>query len=301
MRTAFFSASVVAGLILNLIPASIPASAANLASPTAAVSKLQSSPKMLTATGEGAMPTVKEQPNRAKAYLQAKSYAQAQAVANLILEARGTNVNYRATGKGYVMDEQMSQEITGMVEHVQMVSERRVQIGKDTVVEVKVQAPMPERLRKPPTKQVAAKSGAGPSWMVASTVPIAPSSNSFRRAKEAAYTSVVIDALGLGVTRAMSPKILRRDGSEVWGTLKVDFDFLADHGIVAYARTLGEAYTNSRAGDNPLVLRAKQRGACPYRCDVVLSDDDADYLISENRRSAFLSDFRVIFLVDGRR
>lgn len=284
-----------------LIASSICPAAATSASPTPADAKPQSPPKqlvMLTAIGEGAMPTTKEQPNRAKAYLQAKSYAHSQALANLIQAARGTIVKYRATGKDYTVDEQISQEITGIVEHVQTVSERRVQIGKDTVVELKVQAPTPERWRKAPLKSVAAKVGTGPSWVMASAAPVTPTPISYRKAKEEAYTSVVIDALGLGVTRAMSPKVQRYDGSEVWGTLKVDYDFLADHGIVAYCHTLGEAYRNNRAGSNPLVLRAAKRGRSPYKCDVILTNDDADYLISENRRSGFLTDFRVIFLVD---
>ena len=298
MRT-IFSSFLVGGIIMTF---ACHPTLADPVSPTAAASKPQSSskqPKLLIATGQGAMPTVEEQPNRAKAYLQAKSYAQAQAVANLIQTVRGTSINYRATGKDYAMDEELSQEISGMVEHVQAVSERRVQIGKDTVVEVKVQAPTPERWQKPAPKRVAASAGAGPGWTVASTSPTIPAPSSFRKAKEEPYTSVIIDTLGLRVARAMSPKILRADGTEVWGTVKVDYDFLADHGIVAYARTLGEAYANARAGDNPLVLRAMNRGESSFRCNVVLSDDDADYLLSESARSGFLKDFRVVFLVDA--
>lgn len=244
------------------------------------------------------MPTADEQPNRAKAYLQAKGYAQAQAVANLIQSVKGTSINYSATGQDYAMSEKLSQEIQGMVEHVRVTSEKKIQVGKDTVVQVTVEAPMPEDRRDGPAKTAAAASSSGPAWMVASAVPVAPQKTSFRKSKEAAYTSVVIDTIGLGVVRAMSPKILRADGSEVWGTVKVSYDFLADHGIVAYARTMGEAYANLRAGSNPLVLRAIRRGPSAHKCDVVLSDDDADYLMAENQRADFLKDFRVIFLVD---
>ena len=246
------------------------------------------------------MPSVEEQPNRAKAYLSAKGYAQAQAVANLIQQVRGTTISYSATGKNYSLEAKLNQDIQGMVEHVRIKAERRVQIGKDTVVQVDVEAPMPEHLRQSSASKPA-KPGTGPSWVVASTAAVAPPSSSFRKAKESAYTSVIIDTLGLGVSRSMSPKILRKDGSEVWGTVRVDYGFLADHGIVSYARTLGEAYANSRAGDNPLVLRAVKRGSSKYKCDAVLSDHDADYLIAENQRSGFLKDFRVIFLVDASR
>lgn len=303
MRTTF-SSCVVGGLIAGLLLASVSAAAADPSPLTPTTTKQQSlakQAKVLTATGEGAMPTVEEQPNRAKAFLQAKGYAQAQAVANLIQAARGTSITYSATGKDYAMDARLNQEISGMVEDVQVVSERRVQIGKDTVVEVTVQAPIPERWAKTPAvkKLAAAAAGAGPSWTVASTGASIPSPASFRRAKEQPYTSLIVDTLGMGVARSMSPKILRPDGSEVWGTVKVDYDFLADHGIVAYARTMGEAYANARAGDNPLVIRAMERGPSAYNCDAVLSNDDAEYALSESKRSGFLKEFRVIFLVDA--
>jgi hypothetical protein len=297
MRTVF-SSLAICGLILIVAATSLSAAKP---SPTAAVSKSQREPLALNATGEGAMPSTNEQPNRAKAYLQAKSYARAQAVANLIQDAKGTSIHYSSTGKDFSMDERLSQEIEGMVEHVRTVSERKVQIGKDTVVEVTVEAPLPERWQDAPvaTKAIAANNAAGLSWAVASAAPVAPQTVSFRKAKEEPYTSIIIDSLGLSVSRAMSPKILREDGSEVWGTVKVSYDFIADHGIVAYSRTMGEAYANNRAGNNPLVLRALKRGDSAYQCDVVLSSDDADYLLSENRRSGFLKDFRVIFLVDA--
>ncbi len=293
MRTAFLSFVLVFVLVTA-------ATAAAPSSPTSSASKPQS-PKTLTATGEGAMPTAQEQPNRAKAYLQAKGYAQAQAVANLIQAARGTSITYTATGKDYAMDERINQEISGMLDSVNMVSERRIQIGKDTVVQVTVQAPIPERWQDTPAAKRVAAAVSGPTWSVASTAPTIPTPTAFRKAREGAYSSIIIDTLGMGVVRSMSPKILRGDGSEVWGTVKVDYDFVADHGIVAYARTMGEAYSNPRAGSNPLVLRAMRRGASAYKCDVVLSNDDADYLMSENARAGFLKDFRVIFLVDAAR
>lgn len=263
-------------------------------------------PGMLYATGEGAMPTVSEQPNRAKAYLQAKAYARAQAIANLMQAIQGTSVVYSASGSNYNMEEQVSQEIEGSITNVEVISERKFQIGKDTVVQVTVQAPKPERWSdKVPRTASAAIPSAKPtrslmdrSTAVASLHPFIPPASAIR-GKEAPYTSVIIDTTGMGVARSMSPKILRFNGSEVWGTVKVDYDFVADHGIVAYARNMPDAYSNERAGDNPLVIRAQRRGPSSYKCDVVLSDDDADYLLSENRQSGFLKDYRVIFVVDA--
>jgi len=266
------------------------------------VDAAQAEPGTVYATGEGAVAAPAEEPNRAKAYLQAKAYARMQATANLLQALRGTNITYRASGNGFGCDEELSQQTNGVLDGVRIVSERRKQEGKDTIVEVTVAASA--------SALAAASSRAGaqvastrldPTW-AKSAAPAPTTSteltNSLRPASEEPYTAVIIDARGLGVARSMSPKIVEPGGSEVWGTVKVDYDFVSDHGIVAYARGLAEAYANARAGANPMVIRAVGRGPSPSRSDVVISSVDAEYLLSENRRSGFLDDFRVIFVVD---
>jgi len=98
---------------------------------------------MIRATGQGAMPSAAEEPNRARAYLKAKSYARMDAIANLVQAARGTAIRYRSTGRGYMSEEEVDQEIDGIVDSVQIVSERKQQEGKDTIVEVTVESPQP--------------------------------------------------------------------------------------------------------------------------------------------------------------
>ena len=266
---------------------------------------------MIRARGQGAMPSAAEEPNRARAYLKAKSYARMDAIANLVQAVRGTAIRYRSIGRGYISEEEVDQEIDGIVNCVQIVSERKVAEGKDTIVEVTVESPQPfsdtpEALGagpKSPGVQVAS-AALDASWIASAgprVKPSVPAGMPAARAKEAAYTSVIVNAAGLGVTRSMSPKMLRPDESEVWGTLKVDHDFIADHGIVAYVRSVAEAYGNPRAGDNPLIIRALARGSSPYKGDVIISDEDAAYLLAENKTSNFLKEFRVIFIIDPSR
>lgn len=307
-----FKPRKAAGIVVLFVLACVTLAAAHAiaAAPPAAKSTApvtSPAPKqdMIYATGEGAMPTVAEEPNRAKAYLKAKGYAKMQAIANLVQSVRGTAITYRATGSGYSSDEQITQEVQGVVDSVQVISETKRAEGKDGIVQVKVGAPIPQSWR-----DAAAKSAAGgtqvasttinPSWIKAPAPPIFSETATVRRAKEGAYTSVIINAQGYGVQRSMSPKIRRPDGSEVWGTLKVDYDFISDHGIAAYARSLGEAYANPRAGDNPLVIRAIGRAQAPSKSEVVISAEDARYLLAEDRQSGFLSSFAVIFVIDGR-
>lgn len=113
------------------------------------------------------------------------------------------------------------------------------------------------------------------------------------------YTSVIIDATGLGLDRCMSPKIRRSNGSEVWGTVKVDIEFVEDHGIVGYARTMDEAKKCDRCGSNPMVIKAIARAGGNFRSDPVLSDADADLLLAEEKLGKFLEKFNVIFIKDG--
>lgn len=113
------------------------------------------------------------------------------------------------------------------------------------------------------------------------------------------YTSVIIDTTGLKLDRCMSPKIRRVDGSEVWGTVKVDIDFVEDHGIVAYAGSLEEAKKNGRCGDNPMIIKAFARAGGNFRSDPVISNPDASLLLDEDKKGGFLSKFNVIFVKDN--
>lgn len=114
------------------------------------------------------------------------------------------------------------------------------------------------------------------------------------------YTSVIIDASGFGLDRCMSPKIRRTDGNEVWGTVKVDLDYVEERGIVGYARTLEEARKCDRSGSNPMIIKAIGRAGGNFRSDPVLTDADADLLMAENKHGKFLEKFNVIFIKDGR-
>ena len=97
----------------------------------------------------------------------------------------------------------------------------------------------------------------------------------------------------------MSPKIRRVDGSEVWGTVKVDIDYVEEHGIVGYPRIMDEARKCDRCGSNPMVIKATARAGGAFRSDPVISDADAQLMIAENKTGKFLDKFNVIFLKDG--
>lgn len=94
----------------------------------------------------------------------------------------------------------------------------------------------------------------------------------------------------------MSPKILRPDGSEVWGTFKADYDELQDRGLVAYVHSIDDARKSSRCGDNPLMLKAVAVQG-KNSTDPVISDDDGKLLLDENKIGCFLDKLNVIFVM----
>lgn len=134
-------------------------------------------------------------------------------------------------------------------------------------------------------------SGSGPANTAQSAVPSQP---------DKPYTSVIIDTTGYKLDRCMSPKIRRGDGSEVWGTVSVDIDFVEEHGIVGYAKSMDEARKSQRVGSNPMVIKATGIAGGNFRSDPVISDADAELLMKEDAKGKFLGKFNVIFIKDGK-
>ena len=111
------------------------------------------------------------------------------------------------------------------------------------------------------------------------------------------YTSVIIDVSDFHVTRSMSPKICREDGTKVWPTLAyIDPEFVLSYGIVVYARSMEDARAHKRVGKNPLVIRALRHGESAD--DPVLSATDVDAILAANKRNKCLDKFKVIFILD---
>jgi len=254
-------------------------------------------PDMLYATGEGAMASAKEQPNRAKAYLAAKAYAKMQAIANIVQEAKGTMIEYTARGQNYIAEAFIKQQINGVLDSVQVVSVSKRSVEKDIIVAVTVRAPKPLP-PKPPPAPAEPPPIEKPAPVFTPTWLAAKDSGKCPITQPDGYTSLIIDAQGLGLSRCMSPKILRPDGSEVWGTVKSDHDFVCEYGIAAYARSRSDAYTSVRAGGKPLVIRALRVGDSADDGDVVISSSDAAAIIEADRVTHFLEDYRVIIVLD---
>ncbi len=259
------------------------------------------------ATGLGAMSS--EEPNEAKAYLRARGFAKLDALRNLLMVIGHVHIDSKTTGADYeATSDIIRAEVNGVVRGAEVIAERKIRAGNHWMVEVTVSTKMygeegvakvflPEAAKRseeaapPPDAPEPAPPAMQPE------APAAPESAAPETGDRC--SSVIIDTRGYKVERDMAPKIRRRDGSEVWGTIQgVNLDYVIEHGIVVYAHSMEEARRQARAGRNPLELHAVGQARGPFPADAVLSDEDADRLLRLNARDGFMNRFNVIFVVE---
>lgn len=253
---------------------------------------------VLTASGIGLLPP--EEKNRAKAYLQARGYARLEALANLLALIDRIQIDAQYTGKDYIaQNEEVRASINGFIRGAQVLEERKITLEGEPAVLVVVGTAMYGRrglsgsLLKP-----------GPPSPPAPALPRIELSRPDEPGEanlqvEGDYTGLIVDARGLNVRPSMLPRILRADGSVLYGKANVDPEVVIEKGMAAYVKNLESALQNSRAGKKPLIVRAigVYRQAVSSS-DVVLSKKDADKLVVEDQRSGFLQKLNVVLVID---
>ncbi|MCP4707531.1 MAG: hypothetical protein GY869_02810 [Planctomycetes bacterium] len=115
--------------------------------------------------------------------------------------------------------------------------------------------------------------------------------------KEQIFTGLIIDCRGLKLKPALSPKVMDNGGKEIYGSAYVSKEWAVKYGIVGYAKTVDGAAKLERIGDKPGKIKAvKASGA--NNTDVIISNDDAADVRSAAKNLKFLSQCRVILVVD---
>lgn len=299
---AFLAGLLTPGIVTGLNPA------AKADPPASDPGKVDYDRGVVTATGLGAIPN--DEPNSAKAYLRARGFARLDALRNLLMLVDHVKIDSETIGSDYeAKSDEIRAEVKGIVRGAQITGERKLALGNAVMVEVTVSAPLygtqglagaivPEMIHR---SHAGAELAAPVQERVTLTPPAAVHLNLepiLPPNPNEPITAVIIDTRGEHVERCMSPKILRRDGSEIWGTVNADPDFVIEHGIVSYARTIADAKALERAGNNPLVLRSCGVNAGRFNSDAVLSSEDEEVLAQADKRHHFLSKYHVIFVVD---
>ncbi|NLB63887.1 MAG: hypothetical protein GX801_07260 [Fibrobacter sp.] len=111
------------------------------------------------------------------------------------------------------------------------------------------------------------------------------------------HSGLIIDARKVGVIPALAPKIIDEDGKEVYGVSFVGRDWVLKWGTVGYAKTTKQAMTyKERIGSNPKTITAINSSGS-IRCDLVISNKDAQQIRQLAKSSKLLSDGRVMVVV----
>ncbi|MBQ7703897.1 MAG: LPP20 family lipoprotein [Selenomonadaceae bacterium] len=105
------------------------------------------------------------------------------------------------------------------------------------------------------------------------------------------YTGLIVDCRGFKVQPVMSPVIKNANGQKIYGHKNLDYDKVIEYGMASYADDMSQA---TRAGSNPLVIKAVD--VEDFNANPVVSMEDANRILSENKSSHFLEDTAVVFL-----
>ncbi|HLK55163.1 MAG TPA: hypothetical protein VKU00_01280, partial [Chthonomonadaceae bacterium] len=210
-------------------------------------------------------------------------------------------------------------EVKGILRGAHVVSERKSPLGNSFIVEVTVASPLygdqsvasafvPEITRRERAVEngVESHGGAGKTLVEPPHIHLLPPGNSRSDLEpltppnpDLPVTGLIVDTRGQHVERCMSPKLVRADGSEIWGTVNVNPDWVITNGIVSYTHSIADARKNLRAGNNPLIVRGVGIGGSKFNSDAVLSDADAAVIAQYNRKDHFLEKYHVIFVVEA--
>ena len=113
-----------------------------------------------------------------------------------------------------------------------------------------------------------------------------------RPSYDGGYTGLIVDCRGIGyLNPVMSPVIKDATGQKIYGHKNLDYDRIIREGMASYARDMSEA---GRAGSNPLIVQAVYLE--DHNANPVLSAEDADFVLYQNKQSRFLENIAVVFL-----
>ncbi|HUB09806.1 MAG TPA: hypothetical protein VMB50_22580 [Myxococcales bacterium] len=226
--------------------------------------------RTITATGQGA-PDLNA-PNPAAARIGAERAAQLDAFRNLLETLKGVKVSEGQTaGDRMAGDATLKAEVEGVLRNFTVVARHYFSDGG---VELEVRMPLDGKVAELliPKDPTAAVSQGGTDI----------------------GSGLVVVAKGLAVTPALAPRLLDPEGKVVYGPGFVQVDALKQNGIAGYLKDLTAASQSARVGSHPLLVKA----VATKGTDLVISDQDAQKLEDGHANLGFLSEGKVIIVID---
>jgi hypothetical protein len=221
--------------------------------------------------------------NAAQKNISAERAARLDAARNLLELIKGVALTSESTvSQSMVANDAVSASIQGELNSIRAVDKPKY--FSDGSVQVKLEASLrqviPADLFAGPPRELGAPVSQG--------APVSTSTS---------YTGLVLDARGLGVTPAMSPKVYDPDGREVYGSAFVSREFAVSQGVVGYVKSIEQAQQTDRVKGNPAVVKATEAKG-PNKADLVVSKEDAEKLRTLSQQQTFMREARVMIVVD---
>ena len=250
----------------------------------------------VVATGIGAISPLAQNPGMARAT--AVRAAKVDAMRNLLEAVMAITVSSETTVRGAAIENDVVKtSVEGMVRGARMRdidgdgrgSNSDIRYLSDTSIEIEMEVHMSgisEVILPPAGYAPAPVAGGAPAPAAA---PAAP--------KPGTVTGLIIDARGLGLRPAMSPKVLDQNGGVVYGPGNFTREFAVKFGVAGYSKNLEQAQQDPRVVGNPLVVKGVSvQGA--NKADLVLAAGDVSRVKSADSSGQFLSNCKVMILID---
>jgi hypothetical protein len=223
--------------------------------------------QVLKATGAGAPDLKASTP--AQARLGAETAAKLDAFRNLLAQAKGLRVSSEKTVGDAMTSDEVKARVEGAIKGFKITGKRYY---SDSGVELDVEVPL--------------------SALTELVAPAGDSHAALNTTGEAKNTGLVVDARGLKLEKALSPRLLDGAGKSVYGIDSLSDDARKSKGVASYFASLDSAKKSLLVGDKPLVIKAsKVQGT-----DLVLSPEDLKRLAESN--NAYLADGRVAIITN---
>lgn len=242
------------------------------------------SDRTIQATGIGFIP--ENVINAGQARRAALRIAKQDALRQLIEIVNGVVVTSETTMSNAMFDDVIKSQVQGAIRGARQIGEPRYL--SDTSIEVTYEVPMSgiSAVVTPPTGFLSAPN---PGSVPATAETSGPTTS--------ATTGLVIDARGLGIRPAMSPRVLDQNGGVVYGPGNYTREYAIQNGVAGYSKGLDKAQADDRVKGNPLIIKGVSASGA-NKADVVIGNADVMKIQSANSAYGVLRDCRVLFVLD---
>jgi len=244
------------------------------------------------AVGDGVPPTDAVSP--AQARVRAKRAAIDTAYARLLEMAEAVRVDTESTTVNYINESHVvATRVSGLIQNAEIVTLRHFEDGS---YQVKMRMPIRGRAGLasavlPVQMEKAMRVGIAYEISIENE-DILPEDESGE-----VYTGLIVDARGLEVQPAMYPRLITMAGEVIYDLMRANPNTVIEEGLVEYSLDMEVAGNSPRVGDNPLIVEGVSISG-EYNADIVLTEEDAEKILSVDSISAFFGEAKVIIVVE---